>query len=89
MKQAAELYNCEKIERFVPYQHKWPGNYIRLCKGKNVLFTILFLLRRASKLLQGEICQSSIDNMTQMIMKNMPVVAVALSLCIYIAVGMS
>ena len=54
-----------------------------LCAGKNA-HTILV---ETSKLLQGEICQSSIDNMTRPIMKNVSVVAVAFNIpvsCVYI-----
>ena len=63
MKQAAKLCHYEKIEHFVPYQ---PNNYIWLCRGKNALFTHIIV----GKLLQGEMCQSLINNMTQAIMKN-------------------
>ena len=58
------------------YQYEQPGNYIWLCREKNVLFThtIFMETRCTGKLLQGEICQSLIDSTTQ---PNMPVVAMA------------
>ena len=76
----------------MPYQHKWLGKYIWLFRGKNALFThaILVETQCTGKLLQGKICLLSIDNMTRPIMKNVPVVTMALMylfLCIYIAVG--
>ena len=80
----------------MPYQHEWPNIYIIwLCRGKDALFTHILFVETGctSKLLQGEMCQLSIDKMTRPITKNMPVVAVAFNvthlLCIYIAVGMS
>ena len=80
MKRAAEFCQFEKkIERFVPFQHEWPNIYIRLCRGKDALFTHILFVETGctSKLLQGEMCQSSIDKMTRPIMKNVSVVAVA------------
>ena len=47
-----------------------------LCRGKNVLFAICVEIGCTGKLLQGEMC----CNMTRLIMKNMPVVAVALNI---------
>ena len=90
MKQAAEFCQFEKkIERFVPYQHKWPNIYIWLCRGKDALFTHIPFMETGctSKLLQGEMCRSLIDKMTRPITKNMPVVAVAFNVpvsCVYI-----
>ena len=62
---------------------------IWLHRGKDALFTyILFVETRCtSKLLQGEMCRSLIDKVTQPITKNMPVVAVAFNVpvsCVYI-----
>ena len=90
MKWAAEFCQFEKkIERFVPYQHEWPNIYIWLCRGKGALFTHIHFEETgcASKLLQGEMCRSSIDKMTRPITKNMPVVAVAFNVpvsCVYV-----
>ena len=96
MKWAAKFCHYEKkIERFVPYQHEWQNNYIWLCRGKNALFThtILVVTRCTGKLLQGVTCQLSIDNMAQVIVKNMPVGGHSFQhtclLCIYIAVGIA
>ena len=59
----------------MPYQ---PNTYIWLLREKNVRFshTIFVETQCTSKLLQGEMCRSSIDNMTWLIMKNMPVVGI-------------
>ena len=89
MKRAAEFCQFEKIERFVPYQHEWPNIYIWLCRGKDALFTYILFVETGytSKLLQGEMCRSSIDKMTRPIMKNMSVVALAFNVpvsCVYI-----
>ena len=89
MKRAAEFCQFEKIERFVPFQHERPNIYIWLCRGKDALFTHIRFVETGctSKLLQGEMCRSSIDKMTRPIMKNVSVVAVAFKLpvsCVYI-----
>ena len=80
------LFYCHTSKHFVPYQHKWPNVYIWLCRGKNA-HTNFVEIGYTSKLLQGEMCQSS---MTQPIMKNMPVVVMAFNIpgsCVlYIAV---
>ena len=73
----------------MPYQHKWPNIYIWLCRGKDALFTHILFVETGctSKLLQGEMRRSLIDKMTQLITKNMPVVAVAFNIpgsCVYI-----
>ena len=86
MKQAAEFCHYEKK---MPYQHEWPNNYIWLCRGKNALFTdtIFVVTRCTGKLLQGIMCRLLIDNMTQLIVKNMSVVATAFNIpvcCVYI-----
>ena len=47
--------------------------------------SLVLFLWRPSKLLQGEICQSTIDNRTQLIMKSIRVAAVAFNVsCVYI-----
>ena len=73
----------------MPFQREQPNIYIWLCRGKDALFTHILFVETdyTSKLLQGEMCQSSIDKMTRPIMKNMSVVAVAFNLpvsCVYI-----
>ena len=45
-----------------------------------MLYSLILFLWSTSKLLQGEICQSLINNMTQPIMQNMPVVAMAFNI---------
>ena len=85
-KWAAEFCHCEKIDCFMPYQHEWPNIYIMWQRiGKKALFTHTIFVETGytSKLLQGEMCRSWIDNMTWPIMKNVPCV------CIYIAAAMS
>ena len=90
MRQPAEFCHYEKkIERFMPYQHKWPNNYILLCRGKNALFThtIFVATLCTGKLLQGVMFRLLIDNMTRLIMKNVSVVAIAFNIpvcCVYI-----
>ena len=55
-----------------------------------MLYSLIYFLWRPDvpvKLLQGEMCRSSIDKMTRPIMKNVSVVAVAFNLpvsCVYI-----
>ena len=81
-KQAAEFCHCEKIECFVPYQHKWPNIYIWLCRGKSALFTHTIFVETGctSKLLRGKLWQLLINSTTQPIMKNMPVVVMAFNI---------
>ena len=78
-----------KSERFLPYQDEWLNNYIWLCRGKDALLTHTIFVETGctSKLLQSEMCRSSIDNTTQLIMKNASVVAIAFNIpvcCVYI-----
>ena len=59
MKWVAKFCHYEKkIERFVPYCHEWPNNYIWLCRGKNALFTHTIVMKTGcmGKLLQAEMC---------------------------------
>ena len=80
----------------MPHHHEWPNIYIWLCKGKNALFTNIHIVMTGctGKLLQGEMCQSSINKTTRPIMKIVYVVAMAFNLpasyvYIYIAIGVS
>ena len=72
----------KKIDRFVPPQHEWPNIYTWLCRGKNARFTHTNIVktRYTGKLLQGEMCQLSIDKTTRLIMKNVSVAAMAFDL---------
>ena len=47
----------------MPYQHEWQNNYIWLCRRKNALFThtIFVATRCTGKLLEGVMCQLSIN----------------------------
>ena len=85
----AKFCQFEEIECFVPFQHERPNIYIWLCREKDALFTHILFVETGctSKLLQDEMCQSSIDKMTQPITKNVSVVAMAFNIpvsCIYI-----
>ena len=90
MKWVAEFchYYQKYIECFVAYQHEWPNNYNWLFEENDALLThILFVeAQRTGKVLQGEMYQSSINNTTRLIMKNIPVVAMAFDIpgsCVY------
>ena len=80
MKWAAEFCQFEK-----KIEHS-STNGLTPIYEERMLYSLFVETRCTSKLLQGEMCRSSIDKMTRPIMKNMSVVAMAFNLpvsCVY------